>query len=150
MIVLLHISADQYRGTNDRFPPVEIPWLALGDGRNGAIVLKKSMAWLLTAIFESKSPAQQCFIAVLDNTTNTSFAVHRRPAFFNNIGHWFVVAGTPRWPSTGGARHRCCCQAGRLSGAAPHPRLVQRITGKPVDPKETTGRGIPGDFRNMK
>jgi hypothetical protein len=36
MIVLLHISADQYRGTNDSFPPVEIPWLALGDGRNGA------------------------------------------------------------------------------------------------------------------
>jgi hypothetical protein len=33
----LHISADQYRGTNDSFPPVEIPWLALGDGRNGAI-----------------------------------------------------------------------------------------------------------------
>jgi hypothetical protein len=36
MIVLLHISADQYRGTNDSFPPVEIPWLDLGDGRNGA------------------------------------------------------------------------------------------------------------------
>jgi hypothetical protein len=51
-------------------------------------VLKNSLAQLLAAIFGSWSPAQQLFIALLDNTTNQSFAVYGRPDFFNNIGHY--------------------------------------------------------------
>ena len=54
-------------------------------------------------------------------------------------GLWSLAL--PGWPCAGGARHRCCCQAGRLSGAAPHPRLVQKITGKPSTPRRRPGAG---------
>src|SRR5262249_52858107 len=53
--------------------------------RFSAIVLKNSLAPLLTAIFESGWPARQLCIALLDNSTNQSFAVYRPPDFFNNI-----------------------------------------------------------------
>jgi hypothetical protein len=46
------------------------------------MVLKNSLARLLTAIFESGRPAQQLFIALLDNSTNQSFAIYRVPDFF--------------------------------------------------------------------
>src|SRR5205823_8873777 len=41
----------------------------------------------------------------------------------------------------GGARYRCCCQAGRLSATAPDPRFVQRIIGKP---STLSRRPVPG------
>jgi hypothetical protein len=59
--------------------------------------------------------------------------------------HWSVAAGTARWPCAGGARRRRCCQAGRLSGTAAHPGLVQRITGKP----STQGDGRARDPRGL-
>jgi hypothetical protein len=55
------------------------------DGCFAPIVLKKSLARLLAAIFEIRGAVRQCFIAVLDEITNTSFAVPLSSGFFNTI-----------------------------------------------------------------
>jgi hypothetical protein len=49
------------------------------------ILLKKSLARLLAAIFEPGRSDQQLFISLLEHGTNSSFTVYRLRDFFNNI-----------------------------------------------------------------
>jgi hypothetical protein len=61
-----------------------LPWRS-ANAQDCPIVLKNSPTPLLAAIFEATWPARQLFIALLNNSTNQSFAVYRSPDFFNNI-----------------------------------------------------------------
>jgi len=94
-----------------------------GMDRRRPIVLKNSLTQLLSAIFASGWPARQFFIALLDSSTNRSFAAYRLRDFFNNIDFPDIRPGVEiKPPATPGFPNGPLCDFRNSYGlAAPAP-----------------------------